>query len=118
MVLPLLLVLVMGLIDFGRAYQSVITMTNAAREGARLGAIGATEASIQSRVVSTSGVPISTGNVTVTYPGSGASGTSVRVQVAYTFPMLTPIGGLLRLFGTNTVGNSLNLTSSADMRIE
>jgi len=40
LIAPVLLVLVMGLLDFGQAYQVRITITNAAREGARLAARG------------------------------------------------------------------------------
>ncbi len=40
LVLPLLLLLVFGIIDFGRALNAQITLTQAAREGARLEALG------------------------------------------------------------------------------
>ena len=38
--LPLLLMLVLGTIEFGRAYNAQITLTNAARDGVRVMAIG------------------------------------------------------------------------------
>jgi Flp pilus assembly protein TadG len=37
--LPLLLMLVLGTIEFGRAYNAQITLTNAARDGVRVMAI-------------------------------------------------------------------------------
>ena len=40
MVLPLLLLIVFGIIDFGRLLNAQITLTQAAREGARLAAVG------------------------------------------------------------------------------
>ena len=46
LLLPVLLLLVFGIIDFGRALNAQITLTQAAREGARLAALG------QSNVVS------------------------------------------------------------------
>ena len=50
--LPLMLVLVTGVFDFGLAFQQYEVVTNAAREGARLGSLGAgyLEADIQARV--------------------------------------------------------------------
>ncbi len=117
LILPLLMVLITGIIDFGRAYQTIVTLTNAAREGARVGATGATAGAIQTRVVSTAGVPITSSNVQVE-GAAGASGSSVRVTVNYTFAMITPFGPLLGLLGANTVGNTFNLSSTADMRLE
>ena len=38
-VLPILLLLVVAIVDFGRAFDAYIILTNAAREGARFGAI-------------------------------------------------------------------------------
>jgi Flp pilus assembly protein TadG len=117
LVLPLLLVLVMGIIDFGRAFQTVVTLTNAAREGARLGATGASASDIQSRVVSTAGVPISAGNVTVTN-AQGTTGQSVTVRVNYTFQLITPLGPLVRMLGGSSINNTIPLSATADMRLE
>ena len=47
LLLPLLLLIVFGIIDFGRALNAQITLTQAAREGARLAALG--EANVASR---------------------------------------------------------------------
>lgn len=44
LVLPLLLLLVFAVAEFGRAYYQVITLTHAAREGARVWALGGTTA--------------------------------------------------------------------------
>jgi Flp pilus assembly protein TadG len=44
LILPLFIVLLLGLIDFGHLFYVVNTMTNAAREGARRGAVKATPA--------------------------------------------------------------------------
>jgi Flp pilus assembly protein TadG len=51
MVAPLLLVVVFAIVDFGRIFQSQVTLTNAARKGAWLGATGATAAAIRTRVI-------------------------------------------------------------------
>src|ERR1039458_5924651 len=40
LLLPVLLLLVFGIVDFGRALNAQITLTQAAREGVRLAALG------------------------------------------------------------------------------
>jgi Flp pilus assembly protein TadG len=44
-------VVVFAIVDFGRIFQSQVTLTNAARKGAWLGATGATAAAIRTRVI-------------------------------------------------------------------
>lgn len=115
LVLPLLLVLVFGIVDFGRAFQSSITLTNATREGARLGATGANTTTICNRVTATAGVTPVTCTVT---NAQGVSGTSVVVSARYTLTFITPVGSLISLIGGNNLSNTYLLKSSADMRIE
>jgi len=50
LVLPVLLLIVFGIVDFGRALNAQLTLTGAAREGVRLAALGYTDAAIQARV--------------------------------------------------------------------
>ena len=53
-VLPLLLLVVGGLVDFGRAFYLNVVITNAAREGARMVAMGYTTAEADTRVTQAS----------------------------------------------------------------
>jgi Flp pilus assembly protein TadG len=115
LVVPMLLLLVFGIVDFGRAFQSSITLTNATREGARLGATGADYWTICNRVSATAGVSPVTCTVS---NAEGASGTSVVVNAQHTLTFITPIGGLLAKLGGDNVGNTYLLKSSTDMRIE
>ena len=49
--LPLLLLVSVGIFEFGRAYQTTQVMTNAAREGARVAILaGATQQDVRDRV--------------------------------------------------------------------
>ena len=50
LVVPALLLIVFGLIDFGRALNAQISLTGAAREGARLAALGYSNGQVQARV--------------------------------------------------------------------
>ena len=47
--LPLLLLIVFGIIDFGARSNAQITLTQAAREGVRLAALGYSNAAVQTR---------------------------------------------------------------------
>lgn len=127
LVLPLLLLIVFGLIDFGRALNTQITLTQAAREGARLDALGSyTTAQICNRVeAAATGLSLTCSNVavTATCPASSsggpvASGDGV-VQVTYPFTFITPVGAIARLFGGGSGSSSgLTLTAQGDMPCE
>ena len=114
MVLPLLLVLLCAIIDFGRVFQAHVTLTNAVREGARLGAVGGTSGQITSRVQTTaSGLNPS---VTATIPAKAGDSVVVRAQTTVT--MITPLGRLISMAGGGSVANSFTLNAQADMRLE
>ncbi|MPZ48486.1 MAG: hypothetical protein GEU75_04095 [Dehalococcoidia bacterium] len=113
MVLPIFLVLVMGTIDFGWALRSYITLTNAAREGARVGIIGETEANIISTTKArASGILDSSGTVTVTGE-QGNPGTVLKVAVSSDYAFITPLGGLV-----DALAGPLTLSTSTSMRME
>ncbi|MFX4261811.1 TadE/TadG family type IV pilus assembly protein [Pelotomaculum propionicicum] len=50
LVLPLLLILIFGAIEFGRIFHATHVITSAAREGARAAAVGNTDAQITTKV--------------------------------------------------------------------
>jgi Flp pilus assembly protein TadG len=111
LLLPLLVLLVFGMIDFGRAINAQITITQAAREGARVLALpgGTTVGSdgnqaYQDRAIAAAnGLGLTASNVTdlpdtSTTPetgcpaGSGSTGDDAVVKVTYTFTFITPVG--------------------------
>ena len=102
LVLMLLVLIIFGVLDLGRVFFSMITITNAAREGARYGVKYPTAAlPIQNAAIgeaSSSGITLSTANVTVTCRDPNpavttftlppcASGTPLRVTVNYNFDL-------------------------------
>jgi Flp pilus assembly protein TadG len=112
--LPLLLILLFGVIDFGRALQTYITINNASREGARLGAINP-DADVEGKVRDAAGEFDSDSlTVAVSYPDGKASGESVVVDVDYEYSFITPLGS----FVESLSGGTLTLGTSSDMRIE
>ena len=113
LLLPVLLLLVFGLIDLGRALNAQITLTQAAREGARLAALS--QANVVSRTqAAATGLSGVTVTVTACPSGAGAS-SDATVQVSYPFTFVTPLGAIARLFGGSGPGSSLTLTATAVM---
>jgi hypothetical protein len=116
LILPIFLILVFAIVDFGMGFHYWITSTNAAREGARVGAVGASAPEIDDKVRSFFG---DQEKVAVDIEGAqGAPGDSVRVEVKYDYEIMTPLAGLLKMLSGNTIGPTLTLSSSAEMRLE
>jgi len=125
LLLPLLLLLLFGIIDFGRALNAQITITQAAREGARLAALNLPNVTSRTQAAATglSGV----GVTIVTACPAGPSGpppppppgsANADVKVSYTFKFITPIGAIARLFGKSGPGSPLTLTADGVMPCE
>lgn len=114
--LPLLLLLVFGIIDFGRALSAQITLTQAAREGARLTALG--QPNVVSRTQAAA-VGLSPVAVTVT-PCPAGAGPSANAVVAahYLFSFITPVGAIAGLVGGGGFGSPVTLTAQGVMPCE
>jgi len=133
LVFPIFLVLVFGIIDFGRALQGWITITNAAREGARVGAVYATagtagtpaspvncsaigesdNSTIAGRSCHTAG-SLPRADVTVGVEGAlGSTGEPVTVRMTYDYHFITPLGSFI----SGLVG-PLHMETETDMRLE
>ncbi|WP_251046553.1 TadE/TadG family type IV pilus assembly protein [Arthrobacter sp. ISL-85] len=99
--LPLLLMLVLGVIEFGRAYNTQLTLTNAARDGVRVMAIGnnptAAATAVQTAAASIS-TTIPASAVTVS-PTVCSTGVQVTVTVNYTLSSITGIAGPFAMTG-------------------
>ncbi len=106
LILPVLLLLVGGVIDFGNLYYNQILLSNAARDGARLVAAnqstttGWSASYIQNRI-SDSASPIGVGS-TATVWACATSGTSVTVTVTRTTPFAWTVLGFVPAIPTPT----------------
>ena len=123
LVLPVLLVIVFGIVDFGRAFYTVNNLTAAVREGGRLastqinpdpttpGSQAAVTAAVTAYVVSfggNNGAP----TVTETFTGALPALQSIKVQiVSYPFTPITPLANLIGL-------GTIQLSPSATFRWE
>lgn len=96
---PVLLLILSGAIDLGRAYYAYVTLTNAAREGARYGASNPIDANgnlntsgIAAKAVNEaagSGFEISAGDVAVSAPNPPSPGDTLAVTVTKQFQLIT-----------------------------
>lgn len=92
LVLPLLIVLLVGIVEFGRAYHTQIVLQGAAREGARALALGESpEAAVQAAAGGTS---ISVGATSACPSGdTGSSYASVTTSTPFTYGIpFVPLG--------------------------
>ncbi len=117
--LPMLLFVLLAIADFGFVFQKQEIVANAAREGARLGAISSmTDSDVQTRVTNymTNAGLTDTTTVTVTPTTlSAAGGTFQMVQVDVSYPhTYTFLGPLSDWFGGGF--SSVPLSARAVMR--
>ena len=121
-IVVLLLSLVLGIIEFGRAWMTFQVITNASREGARLAALPtgfSTAGAVTTRVndyLTSANLDPGRASVTATNV-DGATGTDAVVTVQYSADMLF-LGPVLGFLGTSTVPGTLLLTGQATMRNE
>jgi len=117
--LPLLLLLLFGLIDFGRALNAQLTLTQAAREGVRLAALGYPAAEVQARADAAapelSGVSVT---VAASCPPDAGPAADAVVNVSYSFSFITPVGAIAGLFGGGGLGAPIVLTAQGVMPCE
>lgn len=119
LVLPVFVLLLAGMIDFGLGLYSYMSLQSAAREGARLGVTDCTRddcaTTVSSRVTASSAGLAPTVTVTCT-SAAGATiacsstvpGDSVTVTASYTYRMVWPL----------TFGTSIPMASSVRMMLE
>ncbi len=115
LLLPMLLLLVFGLIDFGRALNAQITLTQAAREGARLAALGEPNVVSGTQAAATGLSPVT---VTVTScPAGAGAGVNAVVRATYSFSFVTPVTAIAGIFGSG-FGSTMTLTAQGVMPCE
>src|SRR5215831_13065346 len=89
LVLPILVILIFGIIDFGRMLNAKITLTEAAREGARATALVGADAGADRARTAAAGYAIEDPDVHACPPSSGPDD-DATVTVAYEFQFITP----------------------------
>lgn len=113
LVLPILLMLLMGMIQFGRIFHAYLLITNAAREGARTGIVGLDDTAIRTKVKDVSAsLTLTDSQITIEpVQSSRVRGVPLTVQVNYSVDLIVPL--------LDTVmPNPYPLTAVTTMRVE
>ncbi len=121
--LPIILMICVGIFEFGRAYQTWQVLTNAAREGARVAVAGGTtdlevETAVRTymateRLGNAGTAPIAVNRKVAL--GSN-TGTEVTIQYPFSFVLLDPAVRFVR--PASTTGAPLTMSAVAIMRNE
>ncbi|MBI2954090.1 MAG: pilus assembly protein [Chloroflexi bacterium] len=112
-VLPLLLLILMGTVDFGRLYFRYVIVANAARVGAEYGMDARRSTSDVVSVIKAESNPyvtIGDSDITITANPSWATGGQLKVEVRTQFSAITPV--ISSMWG----GGPLTLRSSTVTR--
>lgn len=124
MILPIFLILLFGLVDFGRGFYTWLVVTNAAREGARTAAVQSDEAKVDSRIYGSfcnnypSDCSLNPDKLTITktnFPGN--LGDAVVIDLSYDFDYATPVGDLIYLLTGGTLSEP-TIKAHSSMRVE
>lgn len=113
LVIPVLLLLFMGIFEFGRIFGSYLEASNLAREGARYGAVGQNDMEIEQTLKSEC-VFLDQDELMVSVSPESVDrikGSPIEVQVDYALPLIAP-------FISGLVPNPFPLTAHCFMRIE
>ena len=106
LVLPVLLLLVFGIVDFARAYNAQITLSEAAAQGVRTLAVGGTTAQAETAVRnSLQGSAVPAGDITFSNESS-CTGTNTKATITVTdnnFALVTPVPTFLGIPNTLTL---------------
>lgn len=111
--LPFLLLLLMGILEFGIMLNSYLTIHNSAREGARLGIVAGSNIEIN-QLINNISPNLDPKNLIVNITpseGSRKSGDTLTVEVIYNYQVTIPII-------SNILHNVVVLKAQTSMRIE
>ncbi|WP_312468866.1 pilus assembly protein [Neobacillus sp.] len=110
LVLPLLVMLLFGIVDFGRALHAYLTIDHAGREAARAASIGKDNAAVKV-IAKNQGTSIGLKEDWVNVsPASRTPGTDISITITYPFNFITPVLGPLV--------KSIDLKNKTVMRVE
>jgi Flp pilus assembly protein TadG len=127
MTIPLLLLVAIGTLEFGRAYQTWQVLTNAAREGARMAVLpnqspGAVVQRVRNYMQAGQLPRYNTASVTVnssasiTVNGAPVSASQVTVDYPFNFIVLQPVARLVT--PSTSLGSAITMRAEAVMRNE
>lgn len=111
LIMPLLILMLMGMVEMGRVSNAYLTVTHAARHGARFGAVGGSNSDIIDKV-KYAAIPLDVDKLTVTIDPatSRITGNDLSITVAYPVELIIPV--------YPGIANPVNVRSTVIMRVE
>lgn len=124
LILPIFLLLLFAIVDFGRGFYTWVLVTNAAREGARMAAVQSDASTIDQRIYDSfcDNYPSSCGldpaKLSISKTNvQGSRGSAVQIDLSYNFQFATPIGGILNIVSGGSLA-APTITAHSSMRLE
>ncbi|MFD1020639.1 TadE/TadG family type IV pilus assembly protein [Thalassobacillus hwangdonensis] len=111
LILPILLIILFGIVDFGRLFHAYLTIDHAGREAARAASVQNDDSTIIAKArASTAGLDSDQLTVTLSPGGSRPSGSEVTITLSYQIGFITPL--------VSSLASPLTLTDTTTMRVE
>lgn len=113
LIIPVVLLILLGILEFGMMLNSYLTISNASREGARQGAIGSSDSDIQAKIMEISPNLDDMDILVEITPteGSRRRGDMVTISITYNYEVINPLI-------SSIINNSVQLKSQTSMRVE
>ena len=95
LIVPILILILMAIIEFGFMFNAYLSLSNGVREGGRLAALGGSDVAIEAKVAGSGGF-LKSENVQVDIsPVNRKRGDQITLVASYDYEFITPIlGGL------------------------
>ncbi|MEH7245303.1 TadE family protein [Neobacillus niacini] len=108
LMVPVLLLFLFGIVDFGRLIYITLTLDHIGREAARSASVHSSNAAIETKVNNyVAGVKA----INITPPeGTRKTGDEVKIELKYDFNFITPLA--------DTIASPMELTNTTVMRME
>lgn len=113
LIIPIIVLMIMAIIEFGLMFNAYLTINNSSREGARYAAVGGTDAEIVAKIISTA-PKLKSEYISVSIVPSEANrsrGDTVTVYVTYDYKVLIPLMSTI-------IDNIVDLNAQTSMRVE
>ncbi|QSO48169.1 TadE/TadG family type IV pilus assembly protein [Alicyclobacillus mengziensis] len=112
LVLPILLLLLLGIIDFGRVLSAYYVVDHAARDAVRYASVGASDSTVIQAIQNDTAALTATPSYTISPPADGrVSGEPVTVTVSVPVKIIDPIMAAI-------LGSTYTASASVQMRVE
>ena len=117
LVLPMLLLLLFGMVDFARGFNAHLSASGAAREGVRAYVLKLSDPDWQQRTVAAAPSLSTTLTPTlVTACPAGATDEYAEVHATHDLQLVTPVSAFMAMFGGSGPAGSITLTGIGVMR--